>query len=57
MKSLQIKMAEKEASLKCGKRKIEEIEDDDSDGKRNSIKRFFGASKAGEETFVLFLHQ
>ncbi|KAJ7333895.1 hypothetical protein OS493_015988 [Desmophyllum pertusum] len=39
-------MAEKEGSSKISaKRKIEEVEDDASDGKQKSIKRFFGAPK------------
>ncbi|KAL9981084.1 hypothetical protein ACROYT_G009743 [Oculina patagonica] len=36
-------MAKKEGSSKSAKRKIEEVEDDEGDGKPNSIKRFFGA--------------
>ena len=46
-------MAEEKASSKPAKRKIDEVEDDESDGKQDNIKRFFGASKAGRRCLTL----
>ena len=43
---------ERKTSSKSSKRKIDEVEGDESDGKQNNIKRFLGASKAGRRCFV-----
>ena len=42
------------SSSKSAKRKIEEVEEDANDGKQNSIKRFFGASKEGKRRLRCF---
>lgn len=48
-------MAEEKASSKPAKRKIDEVEDDESDDKQNNIKRFFGASEAGRSCLTLLI--
>ena len=47
-------MAKIECSLKSAKRKIEEVEEDANDGKKNSIKRFFRAPKEGKKWLRFF---
>ena len=53
-RSPQFKMAKKEGSSKSVKRKIEEVDDDASDGQSKSIKRFFGARKEGKRRLIYF---